>query len=109
MVKVAMRYPVALVLLVPFLAIAPAPVLAQAVMGTAGDGDLGLIFPSPALALPSPFQTTIAGFPVDAAPHGVDYFGTDNALLSDFGGSRMVNVQVSTRTVVLSGRPCSCT
>jgi subtilisin-like proprotein convertase family protein len=72
----------------------------QAIMATTPEGTVGVVFPTPSAGFPTPAQVDIAGFPADARPHGVDYFGDDFALLSDFAGSRIVVAQVSTRTVL---------
>ncbi len=77
-----------------------APLLGQAIMGTAADGNLAIVLPSPNSGLPTPVQNSVPGLPVDAQPHGVGYFGADNALISDFSRNRVHNVQISTASLV---------
>lgn len=77
-----------------------ASVHGQAIMGTAGDGNVIVVLPTPNTGLPTPAQSVVPGLPVGAQPHGVGYFGTDNALISDFGGGRVFQVQISTATLV---------
>ena len=43
-------------------------------------------------------QTPVTG--VGGVPHGVGYYGSDFALISDFSGSRVFNVQISTSAVL---------
>ena len=45
-------------------------------------------------------QALVPGLPAGARPHGVAYFGSDNALLSDFLNSRVFVVQISTATLI---------
>ncbi len=54
-----------------------------------------VVFPD-ASRLPVPVQKLVPDLPVGAKPHGVGYFGRDNALVSDFGNSRIFVVKVST-------------
>ncbi len=77
-----------------------APLLGQAIMGTEGDSNLAVVLPSPNSGLPTPAQIAVPGLPVGARPHGVGYFGSDNALISDFNNNRIFNVQVSTASLV---------
>jgi uncharacterized repeat protein (TIGR01451 family) len=72
---------------------------AQAIMGTVSDANLALVFPTPGSGLPTPAQVSVTGMP-GGGPHGVDYFGSDNALLTIFGGTQLAVVQISTATVV---------
>ncbi len=72
---------------------------AQAILGSAGDGNLAVIFPTPTQNLPTPAQIFVSNLPSGASPHGVAYYGTNNALISDFGNSRVFVVQISTATV----------
>ncbi len=72
----------------------------QAIAGTAGDANLAVVFPSPVTGLPAPQQITVTGIPSGAQPHGVSPFGTDRAVISDFGNSRLFVVQISTAKLV---------
>lgn len=73
----------------------------QAILGTSGETtEAALVFPTPGAGLPTPTQVAITGLPAGASPHGVGYFGPDNALVSDFGNYRIHNVRVSTASVV---------
>jgi len=81
-------------------ALLAAPAFGQAIMGTAGDGALAVVFPTPASGLPTPAQVNVSGLPAGAWPHGVSYYGSDRALVSDFGNSRIFVVQVSTATAL---------
>lgn len=76
------------------------PLLGQAIMGTAGDGNLAVVLQTPNSGLPTPAQVAVPGLPVGASPHGVGYFGADNALISDFNNGRVFNVQISTASLV---------
>jgi uncharacterized repeat protein (TIGR01451 family) len=76
------------------------PLHGQAIFGTESDGNTAVVLPSPNTALPTPAQTVVPGLPVDARPHGVAYFGSDNALISDFNLGRVFNVQISTASLV---------
>jgi uncharacterized repeat protein (TIGR01451 family) len=76
------------------------PLHGQAIFGTESDGNTAVVLPSPNTALPTPAQTVVPGLPVDAKPHGVGYFGSDNALISDFNLGRVFNVQISTASLV---------
>lgn len=80
----------------------PTPPLGSkfAVMGTAGDGNLIVVFPTADEGLPTPTQNTVPGLPGGADPHGVAYFGTDGGLVSDFGNSRIFVVNLSTNSLV---------
>jgi uncharacterized repeat protein (TIGR01451 family) len=73
---------------------------AQAIMGTAGDGDLAIVFPTPNAGLPTPTQNNVTGMPAGAQPHGVSYFGSDSALVSNFGLSQVFVVRISTASVL---------
>jgi hypothetical protein len=44
--------------------------------------------------------TTVPVTGITGQPHGVGYYGSDFALISDFGASRVFNVQISTHTVL---------
>lgn len=72
---------------------------AQAIVGTAGGGENAVIFPSPGTGLPTPTQVNVTGMAVGARPHGVAYYGSDNALVSDFSNSRIYVVKISTAAV----------
>src|SRR5512132_1818218 len=78
----------------------PVAVLAQAIVGTSDGSNQIVVFPSPNTGLPAPAQFNVPSLPVGARPHGVGYFGSDNALVSDFGNSRVYNVQISTHALV---------
>ena len=73
---------------------------AQAILGTAGASSNAVVFPSPETGLPNPTQINVPGLPVGAQAHGVAYYGSDNALVSDFGNSRVFVIQISTATLV---------
>ncbi len=76
------------------------PAAGQAIFGTAGDGNLAVLFPAPGTNLPSPEQRAVTGLPSDAFPHGVSVIGSDLAVIADFNRSRLHLVQVSTGTLV---------
>jgi uncharacterized repeat protein (TIGR01451 family) len=76
------------------------PCQAQAILGTATDGNSAIVFPTPGTGLPTPTQQSVTGFPSGATPHGVSYYGSDNALISDFNHSRVFVVKISTRAVI---------
>ena len=81
-------------------ALAQSPAEAQAILGTSGDGNLAVVFPTPGSALPTPSQANVTGLPGGASPHGVTYYGSDHALVSDFNNSRVFVVQISTNSLV---------
>jgi hypothetical protein len=82
------------------LALGAFPAAGQAIFGTAGDGNLAVLLPSPGTNLPTPEQRAVTGFPTDAVPHGVSVIGSDQAVIADFSRSRLHIVQVSTGTLV---------
>jgi hypothetical protein len=82
------------------LALGTSPAAAQAIFGTAGDGNLAVLLPSPGTNLPTPEQRAVTGLPEDAFPHGVSVIGSDQAVIADFNRSRLHVVQVSTGTLV---------
>lgn len=45
-------------------------------------------------------NTPVGGIPNTAQPHGVGYYGSDNALISNFGAGQVFNVRISTSTVL---------
>ena len=77
-----------------------ASVSSQAILGNASAGSQGVVFVSPDVGLPNPAQMAVSGLPVGANVHGVAYFGSDNALLSDFSNSRIFVVQISTASLL---------
>jgi uncharacterized repeat protein (TIGR01451 family) len=78
----------------------PLAALGQAIIGTTDGGDTIVVFPSPGTGLPTPTQNVVPGLPAGARPHGVGYYGTDNALVSDFSNSRVYVVQISSASLV---------
>jgi uncharacterized repeat protein (TIGR01451 family) len=82
------------------LAISPNASWGQAIIGTVSGGNLAIVFPTPGSGLPTPTETTVTGMPSGAQPQGVAYYGSDNALVSDFGNSRVEVVKISTAAVV---------
>ena len=81
-------------------ALLPAAASAQAIIGTTNGSNQALIFPSPGVGLPNPARTPVPGLPAGALPHGVAYYGSDNALVSDFGNSRVFVIQISTASLL---------
>ena len=88
------------ILLLGGLAILAPRVLAQAILGSAGGSNQAVVFPSPGVGLPNPVQNNVPGLPGGALPHGVSYYGSDNALVSDATNGRVFVVQISTATLV---------
>ncbi len=76
------------------------PSFGQAIIGTVSAGNLAIVFPTPGTGLPTPTATTVTGMPSGAQPQGVAYYGSDNALISDFGHSRVEVVKISTASVL---------
>ena len=76
----------------------PASVEAQALLGTAEGSNQAVVFPSPNVGLPFPIQLPITGITGSNQPHGVSFFGQDDALVA--GGTGIYVVRVSTREVV---------
>ena len=83
-----------------FLFLIPIIANGQAIMGTAGDGSLAIVFPTPDSGLPTPTQMNVTGLPANADPHGVSYFGCNRALVSDFNNSRVFVVDVSNASLL---------
>lgn len=83
--------------------LASGPSHARALIGTAGDGDLGLFLPTPAVGLPTPVIQQISGFPVGASPHGTAIVGSNQGLVADFANSRvfLVSLQPAQVTATL--------
>lgn len=69
-----------------------------AILGTSSSSNRAVVFPDPG-ANPNN-QLLVPGLPANALPHGVAYFGADNALISDFLNSRIFVVQISTASLV---------
>ncbi len=57
-----------------------------------------VVFPDPGNAPTT--QNLVLGLPSDAQPQGVAYYGSDNALISDFRKSRIFVVKVSTAALL---------
>ena len=95
-----MKRSIAVLIVVAISIFAVGEVGAQAIMGTVSDGNLAVVFPTPGVGLPTPAQIAVTGLPAGASAHGVDYFGSDNALITDFGASRVFVVQISTASLV---------
>jgi uncharacterized repeat protein (TIGR01451 family) len=89
----------------------PAAAGAQAIIGTTDGSDEALVFPSPSVGLPNPARTPVPGLPAGARPHGVAYYGSDNALVSDFGASRVFVIQISSASLLstIPSAPCNAT
>ncbi len=82
------------------LCLLPATLGAQAIVGTVGGSNQADVFPSPNTGLPTPTQMNVPGLPAGAQPQGVAYYGSDNALVSDFGNSRVFVIKISTASLV---------
>ena len=82
------------------LAVLPAVGGAQAIIGTANGSDEAVVFSSPNVGLPNPARTGVPGLPANALPHGVSYYGSDNALVSDALNFRIFVIQISTATLL---------
>jgi len=78
----------------------PLAAAGQAIIGTASGSNQAVIFPTPNTGLPTPTQTNVPGLPVGALPHGVSYYGSDNALVSDALNNRVFVIQISTATLL---------
>ena len=65
-----------------------------------GGSNEALIFPSPNTGLPNPARTAVPGLPAGANPHGVAYYGSDNALVSDALNSRIFVIRISTASLL---------
>ncbi len=68
-----------------------------AIIGATDASNRAVVFPD---ANVPGTQNLVPGLPTGARPHGVAYFGSDNALLSDFSNSRVFVVQISTATLL---------
>ena len=67
-----------------------------AILGAAGASDRAVVFPD----ANTPATQNLVALPAGASPHGVAYFGSDNALISDFSNSRVFVVRISTATLL---------
>jgi uncharacterized repeat protein (TIGR01451 family) len=83
-----------------FVLLLPLAAAGQAIIGTVDGSDQAIVYPSPATGLPTPTAVPVPGLPNGARPHGVGYYGSDNALVSDFGDSRVFVIQISTATLL---------
>ncbi len=72
--------------------------LQPAILGATSASDRAVVFPDPVNAPAT--QNLVPGLPANARPHGVAYFGSDNALISDFGNFRVFVVRISTAMLV---------
>jgi uncharacterized repeat protein (TIGR01451 family) len=68
-----------------------------AILGATSASNRAVVFPD---ANTPGTQNLVPGLPAGAQPHGVAYFGSDNALLSDFSNSRVFVVQISTASLL---------
>src|SRR5262245_39530637 len=83
-----------------FVLLIPITTIAQALMGTTGDGSLAVIFPTPQSNLPNPNEFNVSGLPQFAEPHGVAFFECNRALVSDFNGWHVFVVDTSSGTLL---------
>ena len=65
---------------------------------TGQGNDRVVVFPN-ANASP-PTQKLVPGLPDNVVPHGVSYFGSDSALVADWGNSRIFVLQISSATLL---------
>ena len=68
-----------------------------AILGATSASNRAVVFPD---ANTPAGQNLVPGLPTNAQPHGVAYFGSDNALLSDFSNSRVFVAQISTASLL---------
>ena len=68
-----------------------------AILGATSASNRAVVFPD---ANTPGTQILVPGLPANAQPHGVAYFGSDNALLSDFSNSRVFVAQISTASLL---------
>ncbi len=68
-----------------------------AIIGTIGADERAFVWQD--ASVPA-IQNIVAGTVAGTRTHGVAYFGSDNALISDFGNSRVYVVRISTATVL---------
>ncbi len=90
-------------LLVAVIASMPVLIMAQsnpqpAILGSAGSSNRAIVFPDPGSNPAN--QMLVPGLPDNAIPHGVAYFGNNNALISDFLNSRIFVIEISTATLL---------
>jgi len=78
----------------------PLPVAAQAILGATDASNNAVVFNTPEVGLPNPAQVNIPGLPGNARPHGIGYYGSDNALISDFANNRVFVVRISTAALL---------
>ncbi len=78
--------------------IADTPLAAQpAVLATGFTSNRIVVFQDGAVPTT---QSLVPGLPTGVFPHGVSYYGNDNALVADLGNSRIFVIQVSTASLV---------
>ena len=58
------------------------------------------MLPRADLNLPTPQQNTVSGLPAGARPHGIAYFGSDSALISDLANARVFVTRISTNSLL---------
>lgn len=87
-----------------FLAFGASTALAQTAILGSTTASAAYVFPnvtfSGATCPATVARTTVSGIPSGSQPHGVGYYGSDNALISNFGVGQVFNVQISTSTVL---------
>jgi hypothetical protein len=88
----------AVVILQGFVGSGTGPAEAQALLGTAEGSNQAIVFPSPNAGLPTPMQIPVTGISGFNQPHGLAFFGPDDALVA--GGGGIFVVRVSTHQVV---------
>ena len=83
----------------------------QGILGPAGGKDTPTVFPTPGVGLPAPTQVDVTGLPSGVQAQGVAYFGSDNALVSSFGDSMVLNIEISSASTVavIDTSPCDAT
>jgi uncharacterized repeat protein (TIGR01451 family) len=100
------RRPAILAIVAVMLASCPQPAKAQAIVTNPNGSNQAVTFATPGIGLPTPLQVSVPGLPTGAYPHGVGYYGPDNALVSDGtisfpgGNYRVFVIQVSTAMLV---------
>lgn len=67
-----------------------------AILSATGASDRAVVYPDANV----PGTQKLLSLPAGTSPHGIGYFGSDNALVADFANSRVFVVKISTATLV---------
>lgn len=75
---------------------------AQAIIGTAGGSNQAIVYPTPGIGLPTPTANVVTQPLLGSRPHGVSFYGADQALVSNFGVDTVSVITISTASLLSS-------